>query len=125
MFKLKLEWTGSLDHPRFVIHNGEDQFWSGEGWTARLKQARLYHTHQDAAKEYTELAERHFDGKPVRMFEGIVRVKVYGDRAFSINDLQEFLTKGATLVMLHEAGYGPVSDSLASARILWEDLREV
>ena len=43
----------NLDFPRFVIVNGRGRYWTGKGWSVKLREALLY-AHADPLRDDIE-----------------------------------------------------------------------
>lgn len=126
MFTMKIEWIGPIDHQRFLINRGDKHYWSGHGWTPHIKTALLYASHQDACRQFGQLAEEHFRGCSIREFEVLTKVKVYSDKPFIVEELREYLSAVCTLVMTPSyRGHGPVEDSYTQVEISWDNLFEM
>jgi hypothetical protein len=52
----------NVKFPRFVIINPEKQFWTGEGWSSRLRKALLY-AHADFLREDIERLNAQWESK--------------------------------------------------------------
>ena len=52
----------NVKFPRFVIINPEKQYWTGEGWSPRLRKALLY-AHADFLREDIERLNAQVEGK--------------------------------------------------------------
>jgi hypothetical protein len=124
MFAMRIEWCGTLPHQRFLLNDGHDHFWTGNGWSPRLRDARLYISHQDACQVFKVLAEDHFANMPTREFQVLTRIKVYARTDYGLEELRQWLADATTLVILSGKGYGPVEGSLAVVVIPWDELHE-
>lgn len=107
----------SPDHPRFVVRDARklvDHFWTGEGWSRRLRDARLYHDPDDVATTVARLTRKHLRRhQPNRLFTMTVVVRVHADESVSRQDVERYLRDALVVGVDHERyGTGPTPNSL-------------
>jgi hypothetical protein len=57
-FKIAVSIVGTT-HPRFVIVNNQNQFWSGTDWTTDFRRAMLYTDASFVLHDAEELRQKH------------------------------------------------------------------
>ena len=114
-FKVRL--VGPPEHPRFVIRDNRrliDHFWTGNGWSRRLRAARLYANTDDVAKTVERLTRQHLRrNEPKRLYLLTVVVRVHADESVSRQNVERYLRDALVVGVNHQkCGHGPTPDSL-------------
>ena len=104
-------------HPRFVIRDGRrliDHFYTGQGWSRRLQDARLYHDPDVVARTIASLTRRHLRRQePKRLYLMTVVVRVHANENVSRQDVERYLRDALVVGVDHERyGTGPTPNSL-------------
>jgi hypothetical protein len=107
----------SPDHPRFTIRDNRrliDHFWTGMGWSRRLRDARLFADPDFASKTIKRLTLRHLSRhEPKRLFTLTIVVRVHAPEDVSPADVEKYLKNALVVGVDHErCGHGPTPDSL-------------
>lgn len=107
----------SPDHPRFVIRDNRrlvDYFYTGRGWSRRLRDARLYYDPDEVARAIDRLTRRHLrrhHSKRLYLITAVVRV--HADGSVSRADVERYLRDALVVGVDHERyGTGPTPASL-------------
>ena len=123
---LSLVATGTPEHPRFLIADPNENFWTGEDWSDEETDGCLFASVNDAGQTVQEILLAQHGDKPMRRFVAPVYVDVFSDTNLTQDQIKEWLVKVARLTMDAEAhGNGPVDDSLGLTLIDWNKLREI
>jgi len=103
-----------------------DHFWTGEGWSRRLRDARLYHDPDDVAMTVARLTHRHLRRHlPKRLYLMTTVVRVHADESVSRQDVERFLRDALVVGVDHERyGTGPTADSLIEVTVPLISLEE-
>lgn len=117
------------DHARqFVIQRGDDQFWTGGGFSRVLDTAKVFRDHKRAQAAVTAIQHRRYGDKPVRSFRLEVEVTLVADDADGVSRdvLIRFLADAMRIDFETSVfGDGPVEESLVQARVKLATLEEV
>jgi hypothetical protein len=105
------------EHARFVIRDGRrlvDHFWTGQGWSRRLCDARLYADPEDVARTIDRLTRRHLRRhEPMRLYLLTLVVRAHAPETVSRQDIERYLRDALVVGVDHErCGTGPTPDSL-------------
>lgn len=105
------------DHPRFVVRDARRlvaHFWTGKGWSRRLRDARLFADPDDVARTIKRLTLTHLRRHGAkRLFTLTVVVRVHAEVAVSRHDVEDYIRKALVLGVDHERhGTGPTPGSL-------------
>ena len=124
--KLMLYQAGSPIHPRSLVIDPDDRFWTGTDWSNNKSDARLFATSNDAAEAVQQILRDQHGDQRVRRYVAPVVVDLYADREISFEEIAKWLSKVSRLIIDPEQhGNGPVEGSLGLARIEWGELREI
>jgi hypothetical protein len=120
-FKLRMVGK-SPDHPRFTIRDNRrlvDHFWTGQGWSRRLQDARLFADPELASKTALALTLRHLRRhEPRRLFLLTVVVRVHAPEDVSSHDVETYLKDALRVGVDHKRyGTGPTTDSLVEVAV--------
>jgi hypothetical protein len=111
---------------RYVLLQDDGRVWTGEGWDYTIRGARTFAGLRDAREEYERLALLAHAGQPVREFEAAIRVRVFADRPFTLEELRDYLVRATRLGLDVDAnGEGPVPGSLVLQAADFDGFREV
>ena len=125
MKKITVEKFGSPAWPRYVLHDDQGRWWTGDGWSGDRRSALLYADWNDVSHEYRRLEAAQWSSLPLRNFEATISVQVRSGQDFTIEQLQDYLYRAITIMLNHEGhGSGPVPDSMARIDIDWAKLNE-
>lgn len=117
--------TGPVDHPRYLISDPSDRFWTGKSWSDAEADGCLFASVNEAGRVVQELLLAQHNDKSVRRFVAPVVVDLYSDTDLNRDQITEWLVKVARLTMdAEQHGNGPSEGSLALALIDWSKLRE-
>lgn len=105
------------DHPRFVVRDARRlvaHFWTGKGWSRRLRDARLFADPADVARTIKRLTLTHLRRhQPMRLFLLTLVVQVHADEEVSKGEVEDYLRSALVFGVDHErCGTGPTADSL-------------
>ena len=126
MRKIAIEKSGSPAWTRYLIHDDQGRYWSGETWAEDRRAALLYADWNLVSHEYRILEERQWSVVPARDFGGSVRVKVWSGTGFTAEQLRDYLHEAVMILLDHDnRGTGPVPDSLLRIDIDWAEVSEV
>jgi len=91
-----------------------DHFWTGEVWSRRLSDARLYADPEDVAGTVKRLTRQHLRRHlPKRLYLMTTVVRVHADESVSRQDVERFLRDALVVGVDHERyGTGPTPNSL-------------
>ena len=118
--------TGSLEHSRFLISDHQFRVWTGDDWSAKESDGRLYVTSNDANEAIQEIMRAQYADKPLRRFVAPVVVDLYSDTELSLEEIAKWLSKVSRLTIdPDQHGNGPVEGSIGLTRIDWHELREI
>jgi hypothetical protein len=120
LFKTRL--LGPPEHARFVIRDNRrllDMFWTGNGWSRRYQDARLYQDPDDVTNTVKRLTRRHLRRhEPKRLFTMTLMVRVHADESVSRKDVERYLRDALVVGVDHErCGTGPTPDSLVEVSV--------
>lgn len=114
-FRIRL--LGQPDHRRFVIRDARrliDMFWTGDGWSRKLREARLYHDPKSVATTIDRLTRRHLrrHGQK-RLYVLPLIVRVHADESVSRAAVERYLRDAMIIDVDHQTyGTGPTPNSL-------------
>ena len=113
----KIRLVGPPEHPRFVIRDARrlvDTFWTGRGWSRRLRDARLFADPDDVATVVERMSRRYLRRhEPKRLYLLTVMVRVHADESVSRRDLENYLKDALSVGVDYEQyGHGPTEGSL-------------
>jgi len=114
-FRIRL--LGQPDHRRFVIRDARrliDMFWTGKGWSRKLREARLFADPDDVKRTTDRLTRRHLRRHEAeRLYVLSLIVRVHADEAVSRSHIERYLQNALVMGVDHErCGTGPTPDSL-------------
>ena len=97
-----------------------DHFWTGKGWSRRLRDARLYHDPDDVARTIDRLTRRHLRRhQPKRLY--LLTARRPGPRRrvrLPAGDVEKYLQDALVVGVDHERyGTGPTPDSLVEVML--------
>lgn len=125
MQKIAVERTGSPAWPRYLLHDDQGRWWTGDGWSGDRRSALLHADFNEAAHTYRRLEEEQWAGVPSTDFEGVITLKVWSGTRFTVQQLQDYMHQAVSILLNHEThGSGPVPDSLVRIDIDWSRLTE-
>jgi hypothetical protein len=123
---LSLVSTGTPEHPRFLIADPQQRFWTGEGWSEKEAGGRLYVCMNTAGLAIQETLLAQHGHKPVRRFTAPVSVDLYANTDLTLDEITDWLVKVARLYIDAERhGNGPAEGTLGLCHIDWSQLQEV
>ena len=118
--------TGTSNHPRFVVADPNQRFWTGESWTDEEAEGRLFVCVNNAGRAIQEILLAEHGHQPVRRFTAPVSIDLYADTDLSLDEITDWLAKVARLTIDAEAhGNGPAEGALGLCNIDWSKLREI
>jgi len=119
---LSLIPKGSPDHPRFILANQHQEFWTGDDWSRNENDGLLLANMRDVARVTTELLTETTKGKRSFKFVAPVEVEIRGDSPPDLTALMVWLMKSARLFVDYKVP--GLSDSTAILSIDWTELRD-
>ena len=123
---LSINSTGTCKHPRFQIADSQQRLWTGDNWTDKESEARLYATVNDAGLAIQEILLAEHGNQPLRRFTASVSVDLYADTDLTLDEISDWLVKVARLTIDSEKhGNGPVEGTLGLCNIDWSKIREI
>jgi hypothetical protein len=112
-------------HRRYVLMD-EGCYWTGGGWTRDPSTALRHATILDAHQEYQRVVEEICHDKPVRSFRAVIRVRVFTDQPFDVEELRDYLERASRFSQDTERmGDGPVNACLVLQNADYSELKEV
>ena len=122
---LSLVSTGTPQHPRFMISDSSDKFWTGTDWTEHESDGCLFASVNDAGRAIQEILLAEYGQKPMRRFVAPVCVDLYSETDVPLDQIRDWLVRVARLTVdAEQHGNGPVEESLGLTMIDWNKLRE-
>ncbi len=114
-FKVRL--LGQPDHRRFVIRDARrlvDHFWTGKGWSRKIRDARLFAGPKIVATTIDRLTRRHLRRhEQKRLYVLPLIVRVHADELVSRSQIERYLQDALVIGVDHErCGTGPTPNSL-------------
>lgn len=129
VFKARL--VGPVYAHRYVIRDdrepGPDRFWTGKGWTRKLKRAIKFSDPSRMTTALFRLTSRHFARLyPRRRYRLKVNVDVYGPWYVSQEDVEDFVRKALVFGIDYQThGTGPNPDTTVIVSIPTTELKPV
>jgi hypothetical protein len=118
--------TGTADHPRFLVADPQNRFWTGKGWSEEEADGRLYVSVNDAGRAIQQILLVQHGDKPVRRFVAPVHLDLHSETELSLDQITDWLVKVARLsIDAKKNGNGPVEGTLGLTWIDWSQLREI
>ena len=118
--------TGTSQHPRFLISDSSDRFWTGSDWTEHEADGCLFASVNDAGRAIQEILLAEYGQKPMRRFVAPVYVDLYSETDVTLDQIKDWLFKVSRLTVDAEMhGNGPVEESLGLTLIDWSELKEI
>lgn len=118
----------SADHARrHVIQRGDGKYWTGEGFSKILDEAKIFKEHKVAQTACAALQYQQYKGKPVRTFKVEVHITLAADDVEEITQdkLLDYLLRSLRMDMENSVhGDGPVEGSFVQARMRLSSLEE-
>ena len=124
---LTIRYIGSDAAMRYVLQRGDLKFWTGDGFSRVLDNAKVYHTHDAAATAVAALQYQQYKGKPIRAFKLELSIVLAADDvgAISTEEMTKWLAQALRLDVANSVfGDGPVEGSFVQARLLIRSLEE-
>ena len=124
---LRIRYIGSDSSRLFTIQRGDFRFWTGDGFSHILDNAKIFHDHDAAATAIAALQYQQYKGKPVRAFKLELSIVLAADdvEEISMEALAAYIRKSLRLNVDNSVyGDGPVEGSLVQARMLMVTLKE-
>lgn len=113
-------------HMRYVLMDQRERYWTGDGWTHDLRKALRHADILGAHTEYQRVVEGLYQDKPVRIFEAVIRLRVFADQPFDAEALRDYLERASRFSQDTERmGDGPVEGCLVLQRADYAELKEV
>ena len=127
-FKIRMVGQ-SHDHHRYLIRDNRrivDHYYTGKGWSRRLRDARLYADPKLAARTVKRLTLRHLRRhEPRRLYLLTVVVRVHAPEYVSSHDVETYLKEALRVGVDHRKyGIGPTEDSLVEVVVPVINLEE-
>jgi hypothetical protein len=116
--------TGTPQHPRFMISDSSDNFWTGSDWTEHESDGCLFANVNDAGRAIQKILLAEYGQKPMRRFVAPVYVDLYSETDVTLDQIRDWLVKVSRLTVAEMHGNGPVEDSLGLTMIDWSKLKE-
>ena len=117
--------TGTPQHPRFLISDSSDRFWTNSDWAEHESDGCLYVSVNGAGLAIQEILLAEYGQKPMRRFVAPVYVDLYSETDVTLDQIREWLVRVARLTVdAEQHGNGPVEDSLGLTMIDWSNLKE-
>lgn len=113
--------VGDSPH-RYAIRDARrsaDHFWTGNGWSEALEDARLYGEPADLDRAIKRFCRRHLRRhEPKRLYMLTLIVTVHADEAVSRGDVERFLRDALVLgIDRRKCGDGPTVNSLVEVAV--------
>lgn len=114
-FRVRL--LGPPEHPRYIVRDARrlvDHFWTGKGWSHRLRDARLFADPNDVARTVKRLTLSHLQRQEAKqLFLLTVVVTVHAPEEVSRQDVEHYLQNALIVGMDYQKyGTGLTEDSL-------------
>jgi|GEM_PF-1688920 hypothetical protein len=117
--------TGTPQHPRFLISDSSDRFWTNSDWAEHESDGCLYVSVNGAGLAIQGILLAEYGQKPMRRFVAPVYVDLYSETDVTLDQIREWLVRVARLTVdAEQHGNGPVEDSLGLTMIDWSNLKE-
>ena len=89
--------TSTSDHPRFLVADPQQRFWTGEVWSAEEAEGRLYLCVNTAGRAIQEILLAEHGDKPLRKFVAPVHLDLHSDTSLTLDEITDWLVKVARL----------------------------
>ncbi len=119
---LSLIPKGSPDHPRFILANQRQEFWTGVEWSTDEDNGLLFANIKDVAQVTSELLSEATKNKRCFKFVAPVEIEVRADEPPDLTALMIWLMKAARLFTDYRQPGLPDATTLLS--VDWTELRE-
>lgn len=125
MLVLSLIAKGSAEHPRFILANQRQEFWTGDGWSPDEQAAALFADEAEAGRVCFDILTESAKDKPTFRFTAPVEIEVRSDRPPTLANVRFWLMKAARLfVVYRQCGAGPTTDGVTLLSIDWTQLEQ-
>jgi hypothetical protein len=125
---LMIRYMGNDAARRYVIQRGDGHFWTGEGFSSILDNAKLFTDHKTAQAACVAIQYDRHRGKPVRTFKCEMVVTVVGDEVDKLaeGDVANYVADAVRIdVETSIFGDGPAEGTYLLANVRVNTLREV
>lgn len=123
---LGIHTKSTAEHPRYVISDGDSNYWTGTSWSPDEDEAFLYHALPDAATDIHKLLMLQYGNLPRKRFVAPIYIDLYSENTVDLNVLKLWLHRISRLLMKSEQhGNGPLNGTLGLCHIDWKKLKEV
>jgi hypothetical protein len=118
-----IEPIGSDDFPRYVITDGQGQYWNGKHWGPKDK-APIYASFIDAARDYQDLLRREFPTKVPVILTAPLLIELRSGKSIPFEQVQEWLKKAVVVITdLATYGSGPAPETVVLVQVNWDALK--
>jgi hypothetical protein len=124
---LTIRYIGLDFAMRYVLQRGDFKFWTGDGFSRVLDNAKVFRSHDAAATAVAALQYQQYKGKPIRAFKLELSIVLAADDvgAISTEAMTKWLAQALRLdVSNSEYGDGPVEGAFVQARLRLATLEE-
>lgn len=118
---LSLIPKGSPDHPRFLIANQHQEFWTGEGWSTDENDGVLFAEVKHAGRVATEILSKASQAKRCFKFTAPVEVEIRSNEPPDLTKLMIWLMKSARLFVDYRQPGLP--DAVTLLSVDWTELK--
>ena len=123
MLVLSLIARGRPEHPRYLVANQLQQFWTGDNWSHDEDEGLLFANETEVSWACTKILTEHFKDKPVFRFVAPVEIEIRSDEPPDLGAIQWWLMRAAQLYVDYQQSGLSVDTPIFA--IDWTQVKEV
>ena len=120
---LSLIPKGHPDHPRYLIANQNQEFWTGHGWSYAEDDGLLFADEREIGNVAAKLLTAHCGDKPVFRFTVPLEIEIRSDGRPALSDVRWWLMRAVRLYVDYHQG--PLGNGVGLVSLNFSGLTEV